>query len=504
MRVDLQLTGRRARFSAAGFLVLLFAVLVVQSLRTKLYYDEVLSYYVMHQPSAADIIHAIEEGCENSAPLYFLVAHFLQPLVRVPELALRLPSAIGYCVACLCLFVFLARRLPGAYALAGMMLFCLACLQHSFEARPYGLELACAGCALLLWQSAAEGKRDWWVLPALTISLMCAMALHYFAVYLIVPMLAGEIARWRRGGRPDVRSILAISISPLILIPFVPLILPTLRFAPYFYSKITSPVSDSRYLLNGKLGYFEGAAIAVFIIWLWKPWKIERGPQVSVRGLLPHEWVCVAALAVTPYLAILIALLTNRMFQDRYFMWAVFGFVTLAMAAVFRVTRGAVAPAAVMTLAMLAVMSFRWAKDFVTPPHPLEAERQNSELAALPGDPEPIVVAPADVYMELSYYAAPASRGRLVYLASPELSRRYSQTDTDSLFLTALRHRAPVHVEDLEPFLTTHSSFLLFDDPTDDVEGWLFWYLLDTGYKITPLSTGFAPGVYLVQSSKGH
>lgn len=498
--MSLALNGKRSHIFPSVFLAGLFIVLLAQSLRTRLYYDEILSYYVSQQPSASEVVQAVQDGSDNSAPLYFLIVHVLRHLLSNTELALRLPGVIGYCIACLCMYICLARRLPRAYAAAGMLLLCAACLPHSFEARPYGLLLGSTGCAIAIWQTAASSKRTWWMLPALTLSLMCAIAFHYFAIYLLIPFLAGEIARWRKSGRPDAPALLALAIPPLVVIPHLPIIMAARRFVPHFYSKIVFPISESRYLLNGRVGYFEAVAIVAFLLWLWKPWRLGKADRGPADSLAPHEWVFALALALAPYVAITVSLFTTRVFQDRYCIWALFGFVILSMAAVCWIARRAALPAVVVTVALAAVLGFRWSRDFVTPPHLFVAQGAYDELAKLPAGAAPIVFAAADVYMELSYYADPAIRHRLLYLASPELSRRYSDSDTDSFLLSALSRRAPVHVQDCAVFLAANPRFLLFDDPTDQIEGWLFWYLLDSGYRITPLQPGFAIGVYLVAS----
>jgi hypothetical protein len=495
-----QLRGHRAPMFAGMFLLVLFAVLIVQALRTKLYYDEILSYYLMRQPTASAVVQGVQDGSDNSAPLYFLIAYELRHLLPNTDLVLRLPGVVGYSIACLCVFIFLYRRLPGAYAGAGMLLMCVACLQHSFEARPYGLLLGSAGCAMVLWQTAACGERRWWVLPGMTISLACCIAFHYFAIYMLIPYFAGEIWRWRRSGRRDIPALVAIAIPSLVLIPHIPIILATQRFVPYFYGKIVFPISESRYLLNARIGYFEGLGIVLFFLWLVRPWKTGALERERASRLAGHEWVFAAALALAPYVAIVVALLTTRIFIDRYCIWALFGFVILFMAGTSWVARGATAPGVTMLVAFLSVLGIRWSVDFLTPPHLSVAQTQNDELTKLPRADEPIVFAPADVYLELSYYGSLPIRHRFVYLIDPELSRRYSQSDTDSFLLSALSRRAPLNVQDAKTFLAANPRFILFDDPLDQIEGWLFWYLLDAGYEMTPLDSGFAPGVYQVRS----
>src|SRR5205085_4167635 len=105
----------------------------------------------------------------------------------------------------------------------------------------------------------------------------------------------------------------------------------------------------------------------------------------------------------------------------------------------------------------------------------------------------------ADAYLELSLYARPSVRHRLVYVTNVGLLRQYTGTDTDALLLNALQRRAPVNVQDYYRFVAANPRFLLIDDPSDEIEGWLFWRLLSSGYRITPLTSGARPILFEVQ-----
>jgi hypothetical protein len=118
------------------------------------------------------------------------------------------------------------------------------------------------------------------------------------------------------------------------------------------------------------------------------------------------------------------------------------------------------------------------------------------ELANVPADPAPILVADSHIFMELAYYEDPKVRGRLVYALSPELERRYTNTDTTALIFSALRHRAPLPMPDYKAFLALNKRFLLAANGND----WIVWNLIASGYRVIPLQGRWSPGVFLVQA----
>jgi len=172
--------------------VLFLAAAVVLSARSKMWFDELFTYYMVHQASSSEMIRALKERCDAQPPLYPLVVRVLAPVLGSGPLALRFPSAIGVTVMGLCVFAFVLRRLPALYALLAMLFAYNSTRYFATEARCYGLVLGCAGVALLCWQRVTERRRRSLALFGLALALACGISLHYFTVFLLLPLSARQ------------------------------------------------------------------------------------------------------------------------------------------------------------------------------------------------------------------------------------------------------------------------------------------------------------------------
>ena len=164
-------------------------------------------------PSPAEITNFNDA----SPPLYPIIAHWLLPIVQNDALAVRLPATLGYCAMILCLMAFARRRLSAVFAFAASLLAFEPTLYYATEGRAYGLVLGCAAAALICWQMAAEGRRRTWALVLLAICLALMVALHYYAIFFLVPLCLAEIVRWRSSGRMDFAMMAAMAPAPLVL-----------------------------------------------------------------------------------------------------------------------------------------------------------------------------------------------------------------------------------------------------------------------------------------------
>ena len=132
---------------------------------------------------------------EQMPPTFHILSRMFLRVFGVNPLALRLPEILGVGVMSLCLFVIVSRRSSAVYGLVAMVLPARhARLYYATEARPYGLVLGCAALSLC-WQSVADDRRRLSLSLGLTASLAAALASHYYAVLIFVPLAAGEVAR---------------------------------------------------------------------------------------------------------------------------------------------------------------------------------------------------------------------------------------------------------------------------------------------------------------------
>ncbi len=121
-------------------------------------------------------------------------------------------------------------------------------------------------------------------------------------------------------------------------------------------------------------------------------------------------------------------------------------------------------------------------------------------IEKLTDSPEPIVVANAPTFVELSYYAKPQLRQRLIYPLSRDLELRYKNCDTISLLMSGLSRHTKLHIQDYDAVVATYPSFILAAESDD----YLPQYLVATGYRLVPIRSGDPVVLYEVQGPETH
>jgi hypothetical protein len=458
---------------ALALTVLFFAASVGTDLRRRIWTDEFFTLTIAQQRTLPEIVNAIKEGCDGSPPLYATIVHFILPAAGSKELAVRIPSTLGFCGMILCLLGFCRRRLPASYALLIALFAIYESIYYANEGRSYGLVLGCASAALLAWQAAAEGIRRAFTIPLLALSLAALVALHYYAVFFLGPIFLGEFA---------VRAI------------HYPLILATKPAQEHFWSPAAfSQVRPFYDLLFGNILYFLFAGLIFFGVF-------SKGPVTEARSLKTHEWVVVGAISVITPIIILIAKYTTHSFVDRYAIWATIGLAVLAGAILHKATGGNEAAALLLLGFVLALSTARELYRVTRAPTLRMAEGIQHELKTIPDGTEPIVVPNVDAFLDLVNYGEARIRGRLVFPASRALELRYTGTDWSPLFLMAVRQCVPIRVQDTEAFLAASPRFLIAAIPGD----YFPWWLAKEGYRVTPLRmAGATPTILEAEAPAG-
>ncbi|MEK6396686.1 MAG: glycosyltransferase family 39 protein [Terriglobus sp.] len=156
---------------------------------------------------------------------YHLLAHESIELFGPTAFAIRLPSILGYLLMQCCLFA-VAKRIAGARAgvlAASIPVITATTLFFAQHGRPYGVLLGLGALLLLAYQhSTRDTNRTGWLI-ALALSLALALNAHYFAVLLLLPLYAAELARTAQRRSIDWPVIFAIvlgSAGALLTLPF--------------------------------------------------------------------------------------------------------------------------------------------------------------------------------------------------------------------------------------------------------------------------------------------
>ena len=200
-----------------------FTAMVVLSSRKPMTFDEMFTYRIAQMPSVTAIWTGMADGLgETNPPFIHIIAHFTLHLPLPPELAIRLPSMLGYWAMVTCVLCFVARRVsPLSAAVATAVLSCQ--FSYAIQGRAYGVVLGLSGIAFLLWQAATESARPVWQSIALSLCLAATTFAHFYGFLLILPLALAELVRYRGGSRvsvPILGSLLFGLLPIAALLPF--------------------------------------------------------------------------------------------------------------------------------------------------------------------------------------------------------------------------------------------------------------------------------------------
>lgn len=233
----------RARGRAGGRWPLVAIVLLAALLRLgtldlqSLWYDEAFTpVHVLHPSLSAtwsSFVHS-----ENTPPLWYLLEWPITRALGTGAVALRLLSAlagiaaviVGWAIGC----ELAGRR--AAIVCAALLAVNPLFVWYSQEARAYGLFVLMAALALLCFLRALREptpRRVW----AFAIAGSLALLTHYFALFLLVPMIAGlglrllgdmdfglEVPRGRPPNPRKIAALAPLALPVLVGVALIPLI----------------------------------------------------------------------------------------------------------------------------------------------------------------------------------------------------------------------------------------------------------------------------------------
>ncbi len=462
-----------------AFTIVFFACSIAVDLRMKMWTDELLTLTMAQQASATEIVKATWEGCDGPPPLYSIVVHAILPWIPTEALAVRLPATLGFCGMLLCLPAFCRRRMPASYAMAATLVACIMSLAYSNEGRGYGIILGCAAGALFCWQLAIEGRRKYLALPGFAFCVALMTALHYYAIFFLVPFIVVEVARWKTSRKLDWKLLASMTPVAAVLLLHYPLIAASAKFQKHYWSAATW---KHVYFSLGDSSLWFNLNWILCLLWIAVFFTTGKGPLKDHlrRSLRLREWTAMGVFFLLPPLIAILSIYTTHVFVSRYVIW-----VTPALAVMFVALICAIEDSAPMVgagfLALFLAMAINneWTR-LSAEPLLRDGNAANAELAQLPSSQDPIVIPNVHAFVELSHYASPAVRQRLLYLLDAGLDQRYLHYDTDALLMGALRHRTSLHIVDLNKGLADHKHFFVTAAPLDYLPN----YLASMGWRV--------------------
>jgi len=430
-RYSRRVTNFVDRHSLAFILILTLVYFTGTVLRARgkpFWYDELLTVLAATQPTFAATIQAARD-LDLTPPLTDLVGHVVNRVAGSGEVVFRLPAMVGFWIFCLCLFRFAARRVNTVFALVAMLLpFLTYGESYAFEARSYGMMLGFCGVALWSWQSLTMGIHRGWSFLGLAIGLAGALACHYYAVLIYLPLAGAEAFRTLRLRMLDksVWAAFALGMAPLILS------LLHVRQVANLNQHVVLHATRRDYLAFYSSAFANSLWFVVPALILCAAWLILRRRESHAESGDPDQvqvpaWELLAAalFLVIPVAAITISLVVPpHMFADRYALPSIGGFA-LAIALVSAILAGnRCAPGIILALPVLLLFGFT-----MTHGRPFENPFEKETMLKRALQRGPVVINDYVLYLQLWYYAPADVKQRILYLSDEDLSVKYSHID---------------------------------------------------------------------------
>jgi hypothetical protein len=425
--------------------------------------------YLAGRTTITGLWDALVRGTDLNPPLYYIAVKLCMQVLGEGALATRLPALLGFVAASLALFVFMRRRAGVTVAVMAAIIPSLTgAYRYSFNGRPYGLVLGLCAMALVAWQARGlPGSHR--LAPVLcAVSIAAAISTHYYAVLMLPPLAAGELARTLIRKQVDWTMALAIVLGLTPLVLFRPLIVGTREFAAAFWSPGRPADLLMFYLdLSSPLGLLLfGAACGLTLAILWNRFVRASAPPTASSTpadpiLSADEIVVALALAALPVFGFALALITGA-FHGRYVLPAVLGVAILIgwwTAAGLRDRRFATVFVGVLFLAFAARQMgsalgiARGPADHVAPYRQILSRAEADA---------PVVASRALTFLPMAHYLAGPERARVIYLTRPADVVRQDGADTGSRALRLLSQVVPLNVEDYDAFVAAHDRFYLY------------------------------------------
>ena len=185
--------------------------------------DELASVHVAGASSWGEMLH-LSRTVDLNPPLFYVLERLSFRVFGQQEFAGRLPSVLSFAVAVGCIFLFLRRRVPLAYAVFGALLpLCNEEVSYyAAEARPYALLLGALSATVLAYDSIVLGVRPRLARVALLLAASALLLAHMFGSLALAALLLAEAVRTWRTRRWDGLTWAALLLPLACCITYLP------------------------------------------------------------------------------------------------------------------------------------------------------------------------------------------------------------------------------------------------------------------------------------------
>jgi hypothetical protein len=472
---------------AAGAVALYALAAGSLAVRAPLWNDELYTWYFAQLPTLGDVWDELSTGVEQVPPAYYVLERTSLWLFGDSQLALRIPSLLGFLLACACLFAVVARRTSAWYGLvAALVPMASGAFPYAWEARPYGLVVGFAAAAVLCHQLRADDVQPRLAVIGLALALAGAAAMHYYGVLVVVPIVFAEAVR-ASGRRALDRPVVAALAAPLVpLAVSAPLLVEARKYSGAFWTDfdVASAPELFAFLLRGG-EVIRPERIPTALAFAFAAILLAASLAVLVRrpAFAPSETAAGAGFVALPFLGVLLGEAVTGAYVERYVLAAALGPALLLPLALHRAAGGrrvAALAALVLVATWFAVLYQYWHREAG-----VDLDRRDRLIAflqarAAPGE-LPVAVAHPHDYLELAHHAPRELAARIIRVSDPERALRYTGSRSTEDGLVVLSDFAPLQV--LPYAAGLRRPFLLLRTVRGSEPDWLEPALRDDGAR---------------------
>jgi 4-amino-4-deoxy-L-arabinose transferase-like glycosyltransferase len=471
-----------------------FADIFIRASQKCFWFDELCTVFLCRLPSLKDAYTTASHGADFNPPLFYALAGLAHRLFGEGLIATRLPEIVAVWLFCLCLFLFVSRRMgPWSGFVAGVLPFFTLVQYYAYEARPHGLVLGWCGLMLVLWQRAKEGRKRALWLTAFGLCMSGALLTHVYAVYLIFPFAAVELYELLSRRAVD-WGALAATFLPLSVA--APIYLPLFRVFRKLVARVFFPAAH-----NAIQGFFietigPAGLVLVLAVLLVALCKEQISEVTPAPRPLRQEGTLAVAFATLPLIGWLGAFISHGPYISRYFLASVAGY---SMLLAWAVSGPGIRPRAVRILSgsmfLLMILDLAMAThEYVEHNLTMKEISSGLDLTTTPKRPMApysvvttanprldILVCPPLEYLYFFNYAPPDVVSRLYYVASA------GGYFTNAFAAFEEWGHLGIKMVEIKPFMAAHNHFLVYE--------------AKSGYYSIPITTFLSAG-YKLQSAQ--
>ena len=464
-------------------ILVLVRLYIVNSSKRPLWFDELITYYLVTDNSFFHMLKALTDGVDNSPPFYFMVSWFWVKLFGGTVLSIRMISCLGCCLACFLVYIVLYKIYkfwPAFLGTTAVFLGSGLIYRYNFEARGYGLFMAIAALAIFLYFKACTTKvvsKKILILTALTHAAM--LITHYYGFIYSVMILLVLLVRDKYLELSRRRIYLSIVSGWLVCIPWVfgfikhlGVIKKDFWIRPPRYSQLV-------WVYNFGIENLMFIFIGMFIVLFISTWK-EYNPGSVVRPLYKTDqnqktiaistFLIVSGLLIIPALSWLYSRTVRPFFCVRYFLPISFAHASVIAALVsvslkYPFRSNSIHPVfAIMKNVILIIITVVLLSSPLSRAKNMPVGKKPSLDASIYEYPElPIVYAGSAhsgvKFLSHLFYAK--DPGRYIYLLDNEVSSKKSSLYMDKEMAALGENYLPNNVMDAERFLSSNRTFLI-------------------------------------------